>query len=98
MTFRCSWLTKFPLKVVKEELKEGAERIKLKTNLSDGFDVASKFAYPEVHFRSLCMKFSFSRQVPCTSTVLALPLHHKAARTAPNADRTALWEWGQDRE
>jgi len=47
------------------------------------------------HFRSLCMKFSFSRQVPCTSSVLALPLRHKAVRTGQNDDRTALWEWNR---
>jgi hypothetical protein len=46
------------------------------------------------HFRSLCMKFSFSLQSRLrASCVLALPFHHQVLRTGQNADKTALREW-----
>ena len=62
--------------------------------MSDGFDVASKFAYTKVETFSFSLhEVFFQPTVARTSSVLALPLQHEAVRTGQNADKTALWEW-----
>jgi hypothetical protein len=63
--------------------------------LSDGFGVASKYAYPKVETFSFCLhEVFFQSTVARTSSVLALPLQHEAARTGQNG----IMGMQQDRE